>query len=644
MDDEEFGSNIDKDPAISIKENDTSQIPSELNSNNEKGPVNGIKENDISQMTSSSNINQNEILPTIIQNESLNKNEIKNLNSDISNDNQNKINKLQSINNENEVNLSQNMKDVENNNYKTKIGIKSKKLKKLRKDYLLDLIHFINNSCSLTLNKNKDIDSSFSIFKIIKKSNKNCCEIIINQDKNNNINNFDENDEEENKSKIDDNKNIFTEKIKNNNNKNFEDQKLDGSNKKIHNLNFPIICSLHNNLKSQVLSDYLKHIKEEHDTFNCIECGKEFETFNQLKKHLYKMTFVFNNDEPKEKKNVNMSVPPFISNNKIKKKNSETKSIKCTECELIFDNAKNMNIHLNEIHKINKTELQKQKDKKINKKEFIFEEFSNLIEKRLNEEENKNMNEIIEDNIINIEEKDYPIKKQKQKDKNERKAQKKLKKENEKELNNVIQNILDSNTLPKKDNKSQKNKNDKELSNAIKDILDSNTIPKKGNKSQKNKNKDKDKDKDNIFNEKNPKKEDENKEIIDLNEFTTLSCNICQRDFFSKQALDKHQRDANHFDNSYNNLGDKEDSLICTFCGKCFSTQQAKESHCNAKNHHEELWCKICNKSFNSKISMDQHCKVKNHYIQLYCEICRKLFSTAQAKEQHCKVKMHPGY
>ena len=178
MDDKEFDSNNDKEPAISIKENYTSQIPS------------------------SNNINQNEILPSIIQNESLNKNEANNLISDISNDNQNKINELQDVSLDNEENLNLNINNVENNNYKTKIGIKSKKLKMLKKDYLLDLIHFINNSCCLTLNDNEKVDSSYSIFKIIKKPNKNCCEIIINQDKNdnnynnNNNNSFNENEEE----------------------------------------------------------------------------------------------------------------------------------------------------------------------------------------------------------------------------------------------------------------------------------------------------------------------------------------------------------------------------------------------------------------------------------------------------------------
>jgi len=588
----------------------------ELDSNNDKEPAISIKDTDTFKLFSDDNINQNEILPSIIQNESLNKNEINNLNSDISNDNKNKINKLQDVNIDNEEDLNLNMNNIENNNYKTKIGIKSKKLKTLKKDYLLDLINFINNSCILTLNNNEKVDSSYSIFKIIKKENKNCCEIIINQDKNNNINSFNDNEEEKDKNKKDENKNVLNEKINNKKNKNIEDEKLEENNKKIHDLNFPIICSLHNNLKCQVLSDYLKHIKEEHDTFNCIECGKEFESFNQLKKHLYKMTFIFNNDEIKGKKcaNININAPSFIqknkNKNKNKKQNPEKKMIKCTECELVFDNVEHMNIHFNEIHKINKTELMKPKNEKTNKRKSIDEKFNEWVDKRLNNEDNKNKNEIIEDNKVNAEEKD--IKKQKQKEKSEIKAHKKKEKEKDKELNNIIQ-----------------------------DILDSNTFPKKGNKSQKNKNKD---DLDDIFDEEKPKKTDENKIKINSNDSATISCNICQRDFFSKQALEKHQKDTNHYDNSFNNLVDniaKGDKFICNFCGKSFATQQAKESHCNAKNHHEELWCKICNKSFNSKISMDQHCKVKNHYIELYCEICHKLFSSAQAKEQHCKVKNH---
>ena len=585
----------------------------EFNSNNDKEPEININENDTFQLLSSNNINQNKILPSINQNESLIKNEINNLISDISNDNQNKINELQNANLDNEENLNLNMNNVENENYKIKIGIKSKKLRTLKKDFLLDLIHFINNSCILTLNNNEKVDSSYSIFKIIKKENKNCCEIIINKDKKYSINSSNENELE--KIKKDDNNNLFNEKENkiNKPNKNIEDEKLEERNKKLHNLNFPIICSLHNNIQFQVLSDYLKHIKAEHDKYSCIECGKEFETFNQFKKHLYKLTFIYNNDESKEKKSVNMSAPSFIPRNNIKNQNPEKKLIKCTKCELVFDNVEKMNIHLNENHKVKKIELLKPKDEKAKKRKSVDEMFNEWVDKRLNKEEN------IEDNMINAEKKDYYIKQQKQKDKSEIKAHKKKEKEKkEEELNNIIQDILHSNSFPKKTNKSQKNKN-----------------------------KEKDIDIDDILNEEKPKKKDENKININSNDNTTISCNICQRDFFSKQALEKHQRDANHYDNSYNNLGDKiakGDKFTCNFCGKCFATEQAKESHCNAKNHHEELWCKICNKSFNSKISMDQHCKVKNHYIELYCEICLKLFSSAQAKEQHCKVKRHPGY
>lgn len=105
----------------------------EFNSNNDKEPEININENDTFQLLSSNNINQNEILPSIIQNESLIKNEINNLISDKSNDNQNKINELQNANLDNEENLNLNMNNVENENYKIKIGIKSKKLRTLKR-------------------------------------------------------------------------------------------------------------------------------------------------------------------------------------------------------------------------------------------------------------------------------------------------------------------------------------------------------------------------------------------------------------------------------------------------------------------------------------------------------------------------------
>ena len=126
----------------------------------------------------------------------------------------------------------------------------------------------------------------------------------------------------------------------------------------------------------------ISHCREKHK-FRCGECGQFFGIKRKMNKHL-----------------------KFCKNNELK-----GNQIKCTECDLFFDDVESMSIHFYKIHdKNNQNNIEEknisqkiklEEDLNINNKNNKDEK--SLIEKYkdLNEEENINKNE----NIINEEKK-----------------------------------------------------------------------------------------------------------------------------------------------------------------------------------------------------------------------------------------------
>ena len=88
----------------------------------------------------------------------------------------------------NKNNINENISELNLNNkineeYQTRIRIPFNDLIKLSKEYLVDLIQFIDYSCSLTLEDSCYTDSTFSIFKIEKNKIKQGYNIIIDKTK-----------------------------------------------------------------------------------------------------------------------------------------------------------------------------------------------------------------------------------------------------------------------------------------------------------------------------------------------------------------------------------------------------------------------------------------------------------------------------
>ena len=471
--------------------------------------------------------------------------------------------------------------------YHTRIRIPFNDLQKLNKEQLLDLIQFIDYSCSLTLEDPGYIGSTYSIFTIEKNEISNIYNIIINKNKidiNGNENDFKKED-----LKIDKKSNNMLLK----NNKNEQNKKsniifkekdniLDINQDKPknmgidHNFQPPIICSMHKNEKFQTLNDYFSHYQDVHKEFVCQECGKKYETFKKMKKHIFKMIHKNN----KENENNNNNDDPHSINNLNKKHNVENKMVKCFECDLIFNTIENMKSHYYSIHEKSKNKKEDDIKSKDNSK-MVNDKFNKWVENRMGnkkEEENKKENKKKEkfEKADDIEDE---------------------KEEDQKKIDDII----------------------------IRDILESNSVVRK-KKEKAKKNKTNNQNQDDFISEKDNKNIHDKKK--EENKSNKIYCDICNKEFLSKYAIDAHMKDK-HIE-----------YLYCEVCGKFFSSMPALESHCKTKTHHKDLYCEICDRAFTSKQAKENHCKDKNHY-QFICKTCNKKFLSLEAKESHCRAKNH---
>ncbi len=321
----------------------------------------------------------------------------------------------------------------------------------------------------------------------------------------------------------------------------------------------------------------------------------------------------------------------FINNNNegsypSKEKN---KMIKCKECDLVFNNIESMNEHYFSIHKKNKKEKEK-KD--------IDIQFNKWAEER--NKKNKNIDNNLKKNNENKKENKEEIKKEMIKKTNNKGNYEEEIKDNK---------IKNENNIKKgnKKRKKMKNMEDGKIDEIINDILDYNDVQKKKS-DKKNKNLDEE-----LLWEQALKSKDKKAES------PLFYCEVCEKPFQTKNSLENHKIDKDHFVQIFNckicnKIFQSEEAkeqhckatkhnemFCCKICEKYFNSEEAKAQHCKTKNHYEELYCKICKKAFSSVQSKDQHCKVKNHYDDFYCEICDKIFSSIEAKEQHCKTKKH---
>ncbi|KAL0632790.1 hypothetical protein Q9L58_008306 [Maublancomyces gigas] len=144
-------------------------------------------------------------------------------------------------------------------------------------------------------------------------------------------------------------------------------------------------------------------------------------------------------------------------------------------------------------------------------------------------------------------------------------------------------------------------------------------------------------------------------------------CNICDRDFFSWDALDQHNS-AVHRTSERAPRRSQQDQFECDNCDRDFYSRDALDQHNSAvhrtsqralRQSHQGLFeCDDCDRDFYSRDALDQHNsavhptyrptrtrnppRIAAHRPQFSCSICRKDFVNEYALDQHLVSDAHP--
>ena len=204
-----------------------------------------------------------------------------------------------------------------NNNYETRIGIPIGQLKELKKEYLLDLILFINYCCNLTLEDNRFIDSTYSIFKIEKKINRYKCNIVIDSNYNNDQKIIYDNNNISKDNKKEEFREVFNLGINNQNQIN--GIKINNENKNIINNEAPPLIN-NINKKNNIEKNIIK--------IKCKECDLTFDKVEKMNEHYFEI-HEKNKKEKKENeyefKTINEEKNEKINKKEVLKNNNENK-------------------------------------------------------------------------------------------------------------------------------------------------------------------------------------------------------------------------------------------------------------------------------------------------------------------------------
>ena len=304
-------------------------------------------------------------------------------------------------NKKNPINFNQNANNINinknnySNLYDLDLQIETEFLKKLGRNYLIDIVLFMRDICKIKIpselaSLKHDI---FNVKKIGRKGNNYKFYIKANYKKrlklieenkfiekiddlfeNNEIKFDNDNSDDDNSNNIINDNNCNEENIINENNINKE--------KKENNISNIFFCDVHNKIFISK-DDYETHLKTHK---KCSICGMEFKYKNELKAHRKKnhanTNANNNNNIRQENKNMN---------------NNTDNKIKCTECDLFFDSIELMSSHFYKIHEKNKKEEIKIKDqpKQDEKIEIKNEQNKKQDDIKINEEKD-NINNIIE--------------------------------------------------------------------------------------------------------------------------------------------------------------------------------------------------------------------------------------------------------
>ena len=265
--------------------------------------------------------------------------------------NKNQIN----FNNNNDINYN---KNNNNNLYDLNIDIDSEILKKLGRNYLIDIILYMRDICKIKIPSElaglkheifnvKPVRKHGKDYKFYIKAKFKRRIKLLNENKimekiddlfeNKEIKNINDKDNSEDENDENEGNNIIND---NNSNENkINENKI--NNEKNNNISNVYFCDVHNKIfisKEDHEAHILTHKK-------CQICGMEFKYKNELKRH--RKTHLINSNNI----NNNINNIPQEKNNII---NDNEDRIKCTECNLVFDSIELMSAHFYDIHEKNK--------------------------------------------------------------------------------------------------------------------------------------------------------------------------------------------------------------------------------------------------------------------------------------------------
>ncbi|XP_065346238.1 zinc finger protein Xfin-like isoform X3 [Cloeon dipterum] len=146
---------------------------------------------------------------------------------------------------------------------------------------------------------------------------------------------------------------------------------------------------------------------------------------------------------------------------------------------------------------------------------------------------------------------------------------------------------------------------------------------------------------------------------VTRNHISSLTCDICKRQFWSAQEMELHYRGHLTESRARENSQNKNDSLSCVVCRKrfCYSGNlhfhQKKEHVVNFTRMEMDKTCKFCKRTFTDTVKLECHHMMdhsleasntskyneqshdKQHNLTVKCDICDRTFSGKDILESH---------
>lgn len=105
----------------------------------------------------------------------------------------------------------------------------------------------------------------------------------------------------------------------------------------------------------------------------------------------------------------------------------------------------------------------------------------------------------------------------------------------------------------------------------------------------------------------------------------TITCQICQKTFFTKADLAKHK--THH----------TKQKSICDVCGAVVSCESTLKVHYRIHTGHKPYVCKICAKGFAQQIALKHHELVHSDKRDFVCDVCGASFKQPTSLTTHYK-------